>query len=1088
MRLFSSLLVKLCLKTAEASGYTMFKIMTLHNRDVALLCKGWNESAYNDLEETRILAKKEKHWLEELCILLTEEKCMIEYHNDPDLFYAANLRMKELHKVFDMPDEEFKSTFEEHYLNGKARIIQEDTLESLKNFYDNLYGQADYMAAHMNIMASILCSKAMGKIEMLTGSIAFKDRMERMFKMAVDYGSIRELDKAMQHYNEAIKEAKEAKDMTYEYIGLIRKLSICLSSEHIANHVNLDSETVSAVARLCEMCESGHTDPYTLGEHLIKAEQEKAKNGTKAEAKEAKWRIDRLHEAMPMLYLQLALSRGDWQTARIYADELKERELAAYGSCSGFSNSELIMPMYAMLYNSEEREEAAAEQETCDDDDDDEKDIDEPHYIDFPKGMFPIDKHRYLISLVRNEMQLNHPLGAVALGEQAEMVAMDMYSDYHIAMALHSIAQSYKSAGNEEEALNYYHGVVRILTEYAHPGSDATLSKQLLYNSLFEIGNLTKTTNPEEAIQTLSDAIGLLTHKRNDELLFLEGSLLARAIAKYNVGDVAGKEKDCEDALNLIVEEAKKRLPYIDKELRENYWAEISKQVRQIAAQVDEGSSPSFKTAVYNAILMAKGFMLNSEKAEKEAVYNEESLREYIPLYKELEEYEASKRPWGTMTENSAEQYMEHYMKSMKLLMATKDLAGKYYDFMHIHFDSIAKALNEKDIVLDYYDYPLEDGDQQYVAFVYRKGMEAPAFAKACKESDLQKVYQEVAAKTYDDGTTYHISEAYNATWEYSARLHDLILKGILEQVELPQDSRIWFIPSGSLHKIPVESLVTKYGTETTVSDLYGGFYRISHARTLTCTDDSDLNSIGLFGGLDYGEDKAEESSVRGYTIGMDKRSPTPLASWGKLKQTLPEVKNISFMWQMTKGTDADICTGFNGTPEKFKQLSEKGCSVLHLATHGFFETTSSKANIPGLQGAYRPMDLTGIVLSNGNEGWLHGNNMHHEGILTATDIARMDMSKTRLVVLSACYTGEGTVRSDGVFGLQRAFKKAGASSIMMSLWSESDEAGAHFMSAFYSHLLSDGLDKRQAFLQAKQDTRKRFPHPMFWANFIMVD
>ena len=72
------------------------------------------------------------------------------------------------------------------------------------------------MTAHMNFMAGLLCSKAMGKIEMLTGSIALKDRMERLFKMAVDYGSIRELDKAMIYYNQAIKLAIEEKDKTYE--------------------------------------------------------------------------------------------------------------------------------------------------------------------------------------------------------------------------------------------------------------------------------------------------------------------------------------------------------------------------------------------------------------------------------------------------------------------------------------------------------------------------------------------------------------------------------------------------------------------------------------------------------------------------------------------------------------------------------------------------------------------------------------------------------------------------------------------------------------------------------------------------------
>ena len=1069
--------------TADATGYTMQKILALHCKATTSLSNGWNESAYNDLESARKMAKEENHWFEELWILLDEVQCLIENHNDQDLFYAANLRLKELHTVFDMPDDEFKSTFDENYIHGKIQKIQEQTFECLAKFYDGLYRHADYMTAHMNFMAGMLCSKAMGKIEILTGSIALKDRMERLFKMAVDYGSIRKLDNAMQCYNEAIKIAREENDETYEYIGLIRKLSICLSSGHIANHINLDSETISAIARLYEICDGNHPDPYTLGEKLVKEEQKKAENGTKFEIAEAKWRIDRLRESMPMLHLQLALSRGDWQTARKYADELKEKEMEAYGSCSDFSNSDMMMPIYAMLYNSEERSEVT-EQTSGDDEDD----YDEPYNINFPEGAFPLDKHRYLIMTARNEMQQKHQRAAEALGEQAEEIAIAMYSDYHVAMGLHTIGQSYESVGNEENALNHYRGVVRMLTEYAHPGSDATLSKSLLYTTLFEIGNLTKISNPTESIKVLSDAIRLLDSKANDETFFLESTLLARAIANANAGDVEGKEKDCMDALDLILVDAKKRLPFIDKELKENYWAEVSKQLGQEVAQVDESSSTSFRLAVYNAILMAKGFLLTSEKAEKHAIYNEEALREYIPLHKELEEYEASKLPWGTMTDNSAGKYVEHYMKSMKLQMATNGVIEKFYEFMHIRFDAIANTLHENDVVLDYYDYPLENGDQQYVAFVYKKGMEAPVFVKACKESDLQDVYLQVAANKYDDGTPFHISEAYNSIWVYSAKLCDLIINGVLKHIELSPDSRIYFVPSGSLYKIPVESLVVEDGTETTVSDLYTNFTRISHVRTLLTPYDSDLNSIGLFGGLNYGDESTEDSPTRGYVIGMDDRAPTPLAPWGELKQTLSEVRNISFLWQMAKRTNTEVHIGLDGTPEKFKELSERGCSVLHLATHGFFETMNTKVNIPGLQGAYRPMDLTGIVMSNGNEGWLHGNNMHHEGILTATDIAKMDLSQTKLVVLSACYTGEGVVRSDGVFGLQRAFKKAGAGSLVMSLWNESDEVGSQFMSVFYSHLLSENIDKKQAFKLAKAEIRRRFPHPLFWANFIMID
>lgn len=1065
------------------TGYTMQKIFALHCKDISTLYNGWDESVYNDLENVRKMAKEKGHWFEELWILLDEVKYLINNHNDQDLFYTANLRLKELHSVFEMPDDEFKTIFEENYINGKKQIIQKQTYECLVKLYDRFFGRADYMAAHLNYMPSLLCGKAMCKIEMLSGRIDLKDRMERMFKMAMDYGYIRELDNAMEYYNIAIRIAHEEEDYAYEYIALMRKLSICLTSEHITNHIDIDSETMSTVARVVSLCDEYQLDPYALGECFVEAEKRKAQGGKKVEISEAKWRIDRLREVMPMLPLQLALSRGDWQTARIYADELKEKELKAYGSCSDYSNADMIIPTYAMLFNSPERSDAEEDSSIVE-----QKELDKPCMIHFPEGTLSCVMYNNLIQAARKKMGLQQQIAAESLSKQAEEIASHVYSDYHKAMAIHSIGQSFESVGNNDEALNYYRNVVRMLTEYAHPGSDVTLSNYMLYASLLRICNLTKDTAPQESIQVLADYIPLVESRRNDEDFFLKSMLLLRAKAKTNIGDVEGGEKDCKEYLDLIINDANKRLPFIDKELRENYWAEVSKLLCQVVAQVNGNSSPSFRLAVYNAILMTKGFLLSSEKAEKEAVYKEESLREYIPLYKELEEYETTKLPWGTMTVNSAGKYVEHYMKSMKLQMETNGVIEKYYEFMYIRLDTIANALNENDVVLDYYDYPLENGDQQYVVFIYKKGMEVPLFVKVCKESDLQKIYQEVATNKYDDGSTFHISEAYNSTWVYSAQLCELIINGVLKHIELSPDSRIYFVPSGSLHKIPVESLIVEDGTETTVSDLYTNFTRISHVRTLLTSDDSDLNTVGLFGGLNYGDESTEDSSTRGYIIGMDDRAPTPLVPWTELRQTLSEVRNISFLWQMAKGANTEVYTGLDGTPEIFKELSERGCSVLHLATHGFFETMNTKVNIPGLQGAYKPMDLTGVVMSNGNEGWLHGNNLHHEGILTATDIAKMDLSQTKLVVLSACYTGEGVVRSDGVFGLQRAFKKAGAGSLVMSLWNESDEVGSQFMSVFYSHLLSENIDKRRAFKLAKAEIRKRFPHPIFWANFIMID
>jgi len=93
------------------------------------------------------------------------------------------------------------------------------------------------------------------------------------------------------------------------------------------------------------------------------------------------------------------------------------------------------------------------------------------------------------------------------------------------------------------------------------------------------------------------------------------------------------------------------------------------------------------------------------------------------------------------------------------------------------------------------------------------------------------------------------------------------------------------------------------------------------------------------------------------------------------------------------------------------------------------------------------------------------------------------------LVVLSACQTGLGQLREDGVFGLQRGFKKAGAHTLLMSLWSVDDEATKAMMTAFYAEL-AKGASRRAAFHAAQNSLRAnpRFESPIYWASFIMLD
>jgi CHAT domain-containing protein len=176
-------------------------------------------------------------------------------------------------------------------------------------------------------------------------------------------------------------------------------------------------------------------------------------------------------------------------------------------------------------------------------------------------------------------------------------------------------------------------------------------------------------------------------------------------------------------------------------------------------------------------------------------------------------------------------------------------------------------------------------------------------------------------------------------------------------------------------------------------------------------------------------------------------------------------------------GLDVMVLTGTQATESNIKKILNP--EVLHLATHGVFESGSS----------YDAFLRSKLVLAGVNDGNMFTADDHakfEDGWLTAFEVTQLNLEQTRLVVLSACQTAVGDLRaSDGVYGLQRAFEVAGAGYVLGSLWPINDQATAEFMTEFYTSYLGS-RNTFESYRTAMLATRKKFPHPNYWGSFIL--
>ena len=537
--------------------------------------------------------------------------------------------------------------------------------------------------------------------------------------------------------------------------------------------------------------------------------------------------------------------------------------------------------------------------------------------------------------------------------------------------------------------------------------------------------------------------------------------------------------------MNKLINEFKESTSYNRMELRNKQIPWYQNFLPDLACKTNDSL---MVRSAYNAQLISKNLLLNTEQSLRSAILASQDttlINPYLSvqrLKKELVNIANEKDLKKEEKEERAFSVREKINILERKLIDKSELYGDYVKKLKIDIDEISKFLRKGEIAIEF----AISSDSIYYALVLKGNKSIPQIIKLCTLSEL------ISKKP----------DIYNTIW-----------KPIMPNLD--DVNTIFFSPAGELYNLPIE-----YANSTknhNIGEKYE-IYRLSSTREIVISRDSTYkiqiypNNAVLYGYLDYDADDNFKSNRR---ASLDKtnimtrfsRKERGLrANVGRLEYSKTEIHDIDSLLVSNNYAVVDsIYENNHGTETSLKEYSQKHMSILHLATHGFYITKKEMDN-------YKNLDFLSLDDANSDEiedkelvrsGLLFAGANHtlerdsvipegyDDGILTALEVASLDLIGLDLVVLSACQTGQGDLGEDGVLGLQRGFKKAGANSILMSLWKVEDEATQILMTQFYKNLVS-GQSKRQSLRSAQKYLREynrgQFDKPEYWAAFILLD
>ncbi|WP_228024192.1 CHAT domain-containing protein [Synechocystis salina] len=670
--------------------------------------------------------------------------------------------------------------------------------------------------------------------------------------------------------------------------------------------------------------------------------------------------------------------------------------------------------------------------------------------------------HKQVGDLAREGATLNN-IGGIYQSLKLDKKALDYYSQALVirkqvgdlageGTTLNNIGLTYFNLGDEQKALDYYSQALVIRKQVGDLAGEGTTLNNIGL-TYFNLGD------EEKALEYFNQA---LTIRKQI------GDLAGQALSLFNLGYLEFENRNYKIATQYLNESLEKRQQVntqgLDDELQVSYFNTYNNDYQLLQKALVAQNQPTEAITVAErgrARILVE--LLNQRFSNIE---NPSSLRQ--PTLSELQAvaqnsnsslvtYSLIKNLPGTSGEKENELYIYVISPDGKLEFRSINLSDKDINLPKLVAtarQTIAQAPpdrtqerrgNNSGAINSLENLAVGDYVKLQGEFPSDEPWQIVAIDRDKQTVDLDQTRREEPLENVS------ISRIASKTDTSLQQLHQILIEPIADL--LPQDpaERVIFMPQGALFGVPFAAL----------QDAQGQYLIEKH----TILTSPSIQVLAQTAAQNQRLAKQGQSKSKALVVGNPYPYPDNLKSLENAGAEAEQIASLLGVQPLLgkKATEAEVLA----------QMPQ--ADIIHFATHASFNDQRG---------------LSSAIYLTAEPGAPDDGLFQTPGRITAEDIFNQfedNPLNARLVVLSACDTGQGEITGDGVIGLSRSLIAGGVPSVLVSLWSVDDASTKTLMTEFYRQWQQQGVDKATALRNAMLETKAAYPDPYYWSGFTLI-